>query len=160
MSQQSQLDMSPISMGRELPIHDRFGFRSLLSRAYKHTPQTELEIDIHLPFDWQAGDRRPGILFFFGGGWRTGTRHQFTRQCSYLASRGMVAATADYRVRQYHGTDVATCVEDAFSAMRWFRAHADELGLDPDRNGIFVCASQLTGHASRFTPGSLPLQRR
>jgi len=36
-------------------------------------------------------DKRPAIVFFFGGGWTSGTVKQFEPQAEYLASRGMVA---------------------------------------------------------------------
>ena len=44
-----------------------------------------------------------GIVFFFGGGWTNGTIKHFEPQANYLASRGMVAARADYRVKSRHG---------------------------------------------------------
>ncbi|MHC4510328.1 MAG: alpha/beta hydrolase, partial [Planctomycetota bacterium] len=71
-----------------------FDYRPLKEYIYKTTPQGELEIYVHYPFDWTPDDRRPGIVFFFGGGWKSGTTEQFTRQATYLASRGMVAARA------------------------------------------------------------------
>lgn len=116
-----------------MPILDRFSYRPIKEYTYKMTPQGELTISVHFPHDWKEGDRRPGIVFFFGGGWRAGTRHQFDRQCVYLASRGMVAATADYRVKNYHGTRLEECVEDGLDAMRWFRDSAETLGVDPER---------------------------
>jgi acetyl esterase/lipase len=40
---------------------------------------------------------------------------------------------ADYRVRTRHGVTPDKCVEDARSAVRWIRAHCQELGVDPNR---------------------------
>jgi len=96
---------------------------------YKKTPQRDLKLYVHFPKDWKKSDKRPGIIFFFGGAWVKGTPTQFMPQADYFASRGMVTARADYRV----GITPVVCVEDAKSAVRWFRAHAAELGLDPDR---------------------------
>jgi acetyl esterase/lipase len=96
---------------------------------YKKTPQGELKLYIHFPRDWKKGDKRPGIIFFFGGAWVKGSPTQFIPQAEYFAGRGMVTARADYRL----GISPVVCVEDAKSAVRWFRAHAGELGLDPDR---------------------------
>jgi acetyl esterase/lipase len=72
------------------------------------------------------------VVFFFGGGWTNGSPGQFEPQCRHFAERGMVAVTADYRVksRQPNVTPVE-CVTDAKSAVRWVRAHAAELGVDP-----------------------------
>lgn len=102
-------------------------------RVYKKTPQGELKLFVHTPPDWKATDRRPAIVFFFGGGWRQGTPNQFLTQAEYLARRGMVAVRADYRVSSRHKTTPDRCVEDAKSALRWVRKRAGELGVDPER---------------------------
>ncbi|MCX8036418.1 MAG: alpha/beta hydrolase [Candidatus Sumerlaeia bacterium] len=101
--------------------------------VYKKTPQGELKMLIHFPADWKASDKRPGIVFFFGGGWRSGTPAQFEPQATYLATRGMVAARPEYRIQSKHNTTPDKAVEDGKSAIRWFRAHAAELGVDPQR---------------------------
>ena len=80
-------------------------------------------------------DRKPAILFFFGGGWVGGTAKQFYPQCEYLADRGMVAISAEYRVKSRHQATPFECVKDGKSALRWVRKHADQLGIDPDRIG-------------------------
>jgi acetyl esterase/lipase len=72
-------------------------------------------------------------VFFFGGGWTSGSPKQFEHQCRYLARRGMVAMTADYRVRSRHAANVPQCIADAKSAVRWVRTHAKRLGIDPKR---------------------------
>ncbi|MCH8309816.1 MAG: phosphoglycerate mutase [Chloroflexi bacterium] len=69
---------------------------------YKKTPQGELAIHVHFPTDWKASDNRSAIVFFFGGGWRGGSVNQFRRQAEYLATRGMVTARADYRIKSKH----------------------------------------------------------
>jgi hypothetical protein len=65
--------------------------------------QTELEMVVRFPPGWKETDRRPGIVFFFGGGWENGTIQAFEPQAKYFASRGMVAARADYRVKSRQG---------------------------------------------------------
>ena len=70
------------------------------------------------------------IVFFFGGGWNSGSPAQFEQQCRYLASRGMVAMTADYRVASRHAVKVVDCIKDAKSAVRWIRTNAARLGID------------------------------
>ena len=80
-----------------------------------------------------ARANRAAIVFFFGGGWKGGTTRQFARQATYLAGKGMIAAIADYRVQSRHGVTPDVCIEDAKSAVRWLRQHADELCIDPAR---------------------------
>jgi acetyl esterase len=116
---------------------------------YKKTPQGDLKIYVHFPPGWTARDRRPAIVFFFGGGWTSGTMAQFEPQAKYLAQRGLVAARADYRVRSRHGTTPDKCVEDAKSAVRWVRAHAAELGIDPQR--IVAAGGSAGGHIAACT---------
>lgn len=101
--------------------------------VYKTIGEVKLNLYIFNPPGHQAGDRRAAIVFFFGGGWRSGTPKQFEQQCRHLAARGMVAMTADYRVASRHNAKVVDCVRDAKSAIRWLRQNARRLGIDPGR---------------------------
>jgi acetyl esterase len=101
--------------------------------TYKTVGTRALKIHIHFPNDWQATDTRTAMIFFFGGGWNNGTVDQFLPQAEYFASRGLVCARADYRVKSRDGVTPDQCVADARSAVRWLRGHAKELGIDPQR---------------------------
>lgn len=117
--------------------------------TYKQTPQGELKLQVHYPPDWKATDRRPAIVFFFGGGWKNGTTAQFLNQATYLATRGMVAVRADYRVLSRQQTTAESAVEDAKSAVRWVRVKATELGVDPQR--IVASGGSAGGHLAACT---------
>jgi acetyl esterase/lipase len=122
--------------------------------VYKKTPEADLKLHFYRPADWKASDKRPAVVFFFGGGWKNGSHHQFTRQAEYFASRGLVCATADYRVANQHKTTPDACVEDAKSAMRYVRRHSAELGVDPGR--IVAAGGSAGGHlaaAAALVPG-------
>ncbi|RPH76737.1 MAG: alpha/beta hydrolase [Nitrospiraceae bacterium] len=101
--------------------------------VYKTIGDVKLNMYVYLPADHKPTDKRPAIVFFFGGGWQSGTPQQFEKHCEYLASRGMVAMTADYRVGSRHGAKVVDCVRDAKSAIRWARKESQRLGIDPNR---------------------------
>lgn len=116
---------------------------------YKQIDDVELTLHLFKPEGWEAGDRRPAIVFFFGGGWVGGTPSQFYGQSDYLASRGMVAICADYRTRSKHETTPRECVKDGKSAIRYVRAHADELGVDPER--IAAAGGSAGGHVAAAT---------
>ena len=101
--------------------------------VFKTVGDVELPLYVFAPKGHKPGAKRPAIVFFFGGGWTGGSPGQFAQQCRYLASRGMVGITAEYRVRSRHGVTVPECVADAKSAVRWVRANAKRLGIDPER---------------------------
>src|SRR5580700_9800147 len=73
--------------------------------VFKTTPQGELKINLYFPKDWKPTDHRPAIVFFFGGGFTGGDPVQFKTKSEYLAARGMVAAAAEYRIKNKHQTD-------------------------------------------------------
>lgn len=100
---------------------------------YKETPQGELKLHIFNPEGLQKGQKRPAVIFFFGGGWNGGSPSQFYPQAEYLADRGMVAVCAEYRTKKGHGTDPRACVMDAKSAIRWMRSKSNQLRIDPNR---------------------------
>ena len=100
--------------------------------VYKKADGVELQLHIFNPPGHKRTDKRPAIVFFFGGGWSSGSPSQFYPHCRYLADRGMVAISADYRVKKRNGTSPAECVKDGKSAVRWIRQHADELGIDSE----------------------------
>ena len=116
---------------------------------YKTAGDVKLNVYIFTPQRHRPSDKRPAVVFFFGGGWRGGSPGQFAKQCEYLASRGMVAMAADYRVLSRHGTKAVTCVADAKSAVRWVRANAARLGVDPDR--IAAGGGSAGGHIAACT---------
>lgn len=122
--------------------------------TYKTVGDVKLNLWIYTPEGHQTSDRRAAIVFFFGGGWTSGTPQQFEPHCQYLASRGMVAMAADYRVGSRHGVKAKDCVADAKSAIRWVRSHAAERGIDPDR--IAAGGGSAGGHlaaCAALTPG-------
>jgi acetyl esterase len=118
--------------------------------VYKSTAQGELKLHVFEPVGGGEGPAlRPCVVFFFGGGWKSGTYEQFVPQAQYFASRGMVAACADYRILNTHKTTPDKAVEDAKSAIRWVRGHATELGIDPAK--IIAAGGSAGGHLAACT---------
>lgn len=116
---------------------------------YKKIDTTELKIWIHYPE--KVKKRHAAIIFFHGGGWNNGTAEQFLPQSEYLASQGMVAIRASYRLKNVHGTSPKEALEDAKSAIRFLRHHAKELHILP--NKIAAGGGSAGGHlaAAAFT---------
>jgi acetyl esterase/lipase len=119
------------------------------AHVYKQAGNVELNLYVFQPKEIENDKPRPAIVFFFGGGWANGTPEQFAPHARYLASRGMVAILADYRVSSRHQVKVIDCVRDAKSAIRWVRAHAKELGVDPNR--IAAAGGSAGGHLAAAT---------
>ena len=124
------------------------------AEVYKTASGDELYLYIFNPEDHDSEkDKRPAAVFFFGGGWNGGTPTQFEQHARYLASRGMVTAVADYRVKSRQGTSPKECVADGKSAVRYLRKHAGRLGIDPAR--IAAGGGSAGGHVATAT-GTLP----
>lgn len=117
--------------------------------VYKKTAEGELMLHGFFPADWKATDKRPVIVFFFGGGWKSGAFTQFVPQAEYFASRGIVAISADYRIESKHKTKPDVAVEDAKSAIRWVRANAIKLGIDPEK--VIASGGSAGGHLAAAT---------
>jgi acetyl esterase/lipase len=122
--------------------------------VYREVNGNKLTAYVFTPPQHQASDRRPAVLFFFGGGWKGGTPGQLLPQSLYLAQRGMVAIPCDYRVLSRHGVIPQDCLRDAKAAIRWARANAARLGIDPAR--IVAAGESAGGHlaaATALVPG-------
>jgi acetyl esterase/lipase len=116
---------------------------------YKTINNLELELHFFFPPNHQMTDKKPAIVFFHGGGWKNGKPAQFYMQCKYLASRGMVAMSAQYRTRKYNGTTPKECVKDGKSTMRWIRKHATQYGINP--NLLAAGGGSAGGHIAAAT---------
>jgi len=110
---------------------------------YKKTPQEDMYLYILRPEN-QTKKLLPAIVYFTGGGWKTGkVQHQITN-AAWFRDQGIIGITADYRVERRHGTTPIESIKDAKSALRYINAHAEELGIDPDR--IIAAGSSAGAH--------------
>ncbi len=130
-------DRQPKTKDRTYPPQ----FQDCQTEIYKTVRETELKLYIFSP---DKPSHAPAIVFFFGGGWSSGTPQQFEPQCRKLSSLGMVAITADYRVASRHNVKPTECLADARSAVRWIRQNSEKLGIDPNR--IAAAGGSAGGH--------------
>jgi acetyl esterase len=74
----------------------------------------------------------PALLYFFGGGWTLGSIDTADAVARRLANAaGCVVAVPGYRLAPENRFPAA--VHDCHAALRWLRAEAATLGIDPDR---------------------------
>jgi acetyl esterase len=136
-------------VAQEFPGRDKLLSEGAIVEVYKSVGDAKLEMFIFNPPDHKPSDQRAAIVFFFGGGWANGSPGQFAEHCKHLAERGMVAMTADYRVRSRQGVLADGCVRDAKSAIRWVRANARRLSVDPGK--IVAAGGSAGGHLAACT---------
>lgn len=87
------------------------------------------KLDLYLPLTQKPGARLPLIVWIHGGGWAAGDKSDCPAK--KLVDRGYAVASIGYRLS---GDAVFPAqIEDCKAAVRWLRAHADDLGLDPGR---------------------------
>lgn len=132
------------------------------SFVYKSAGGESQTLEVYFPKDHNpATARAPALLLFHGGGWSRGGLAQFRAACAYFASRGLVAATADYRMHRKEDVPglpagesyKRICVTDAKSAIRWMKQHAAELGLDPQR--LVTGGGSAGGHIAVLASANL-----
>ncbi len=121
--------------------------------VYKKVGDVKLRLHVFEPAGHKPSDRRPAIVFFFGGGWVGGSPSQFYPHCEHLAKQGVLAMAAEYRVQKQHKTTPFECVKDGKSAIRYVRKHSAELGVDPKR--VAAGGGSAGGHVAAAT-GTVP----
>ncbi len=148
-----------ISVAAEKPLKARGGLGAEAPAGkpyiYKTSAGKERQMEIYFPPNHDAAKGKvPGMILFHGGSWSGGSLSQFRIACAYFASRGLVCATSEYQILSKADakklpageTRKRVCVTDAKSAIRWFKQHASELGVDPQR--IITGGGSAGGHIS------------
>ncbi|WP_339464616.1 MULTISPECIES: alpha/beta hydrolase [unclassified Pseudomonas] len=103
--------------------------------AYGDDPRQKL--DVYVPH--HALPDAPVVVFFYGGSWNSGEREDYTFVGEALASRGIVAVVADYRL--YPQVRYPQFLQDGARAVAWTKTHIREFSGNPQR-------LYLMGHSS------------
>jgi acetyl esterase/lipase len=99
---------------------------------------TELLARIYRPR--VAADRPLGaVVYVHGGAWARLDRTADAIMCGALAASGLVVVALDFRQAPDHRFPVA--VADVAAGVRYARAHAGRLGVDPTRIGLLGSSS-------------------
>lgn len=111
---------------------------------YKKIDTIRLNLHIYKPLNFNRDSIYNCIVFFHGGGWNNGNPKMFQRQSMYFASRGLIAISAEYRIKSKHNTTPFESVEDAKSVIRYLRKNASDLNINP--NMIVAGGGSAGGH--------------
>ena len=109
----------------------------------------DLKLDIYRP---PAGvtPKRMATIHFHGGGFTGGNKESLVDRVKPFAALGYVAIAAQYRLAGQAG--YPALVHDAKAAIRWVRANASKLGIEPARIG--VAGYSAGGYHALFTAGT------
>ena len=108
----------------------------------------DLKLDIYRP---PAGtEKRMATIHFHGGGFAGGSKDTLSERIRPYAAFGYVAIAAQYRLSGQAG--FPALIHDAKAAIRWVRANAKTLGIEPQRIG--VVGYSAGGYHALFTAGT------
>jgi len=118
--------------------------------VYKKAGDRELTLHIFEPTGHKPTDKRPCFLIIHGGGWSGLKPQRMYPFADYFAKHGLLGISVEYRLLSAKtGVTVFDCVKDARSSMRYVRAHAAELGIDPQK--IIASGGSAGGHLAAAT---------
>ena len=110
--------------------------------------QTDLHCDIYRP---PAGtEKRMALIHIHGGGFARGTKDNMGGQIIPITSRGYLSIAIEYRLSGVAKWPAP--IHDVKAAIRWTRANATSLGIDPQR--VAVVGHSAGGHLALFAAGT------
>jgi len=110
----------------------------IIEKGISYLPADRAEkADLYKPKD--DGKLHPAVLIVHGGGWAGGSRGA-AREINIgttLAAKGYLCLSIDYMLGKPGGTNVCfpQNIHDCKTAVRWLRANAEKLKIDPTRIG-------------------------
>ena len=113
--------------------------------AYRTDVGSSTVLDLAQP-QFGPQQNRPAILIIHGGGWSAGSKNDAVYRALMVdyAMKGYVVCNMNYRLVQE--AEPPACIEDVRCAIRWMKANAQKLGIDPNRIGTF--GHSAGGHLS------------
>lgn len=99
----------------------------------RHVGDSAIPVLVTTPIEGRR--QRPAVLWMHGGGYILGSPEVEAMGSSRLArDLGVVVVSPDYRLAPEHPFPAA--LDDCMTTLEWMRAHAEELGIDPDRIAV------------------------
>lgn len=103
---------------------------------YRTGESDSWKLDLAMPENFDKGIK-PALVIVHGGGWAAGSKNVdvYQKMMVDYALKGYVTINVEYRLTGE--ADFPACIEDVKNAVRWLRAHAEELNVDPERIGAY-----------------------
>lgn len=118
--------------------------------TYKKVGDRELSLHVFQPDAWRASDKRVCYITIHGGGWTGMGPERMYAFADHYAKLGLVSISVQYRLASTKtNTTVFDCVKDVRSAVRYVKAHAGELGIDPGK--VIISGGSAGGHLAAST---------
>jgi acetyl esterase/lipase len=133
MSIASAIDTAGSERRRLLP------HRIAVTRDVAYAAGERHTLDVFRP---RTATAAPVVVFFYGGGWRSGSKGMYRYVGKALARRGYVAVVPDYRI--YPQALYPDFLDDGAAAVRWVKDNAAKFGGDPDK--IFLMGHSAGAH--------------
>jgi acetyl esterase/lipase len=108
----------------------------------------DLRCDVFAPPG--GGHGGPGVVLVHGGGWRSGDRTQLRGYGVLLGREGYVCMACEYRL--IPEGEWPAQIHDVKAAVRWMRANASSLGVDPGR--ITIEGNSAGAHLALLVAGT------
>jgi acetyl esterase/lipase len=102
--------------------------------TYATVGQKRLQMDIAIPPGNEGKTGLPMVVWIHGGGWSGGNRGRFPHS-DFLLAAGIAYASIDYRLSG--DAPFPAQIHDCKAAIRFLRSSAEQLGVDPDRIGVW-----------------------
>jgi acetyl esterase/lipase len=113
-----------------------------LARDVPYGPDPREKLDVYRPRAPAPAAGYPVVVFLYGGAWNRGDRADYKFVGAALASRGIVAVLADYRL--YPQVRYPEFLRDCARALAWARREARSHGGDPAR--LYVMGHSAGGY--------------
>lgn len=136
-NQNSNVKTSNESIVKELPFTSDYNTITVTKDIpYREGDSDSWKLDLAMPANF-GDELRPALVIVHGGGWRAGSKSVdvYQKMMVAYAQKGYVTINVEYRLTDE--AEFPACIEDVKCAVRWLRAHAEELQVDPDRIGSY-----------------------
>ena len=119
---------------------------------YKKYADYDLHLEVDVPL---KREKSPFIVWIHGGGWEAGDMYAFKNISTYLASHGIAGVRISYSLLP-QGGNMQKAWNDIQDALKFVKAHADELAIDTDMFGFagHSAGAHLSAYAAMRIPGT------